>query len=98
MEVVWCLSSAGEVVASVRRGPFVPGFPPYSAGACSGAGGEISGGLYRSGWCAGGDEGKPGYGAWSASEVLECCELGVSRRPMFGSTEISFSLEMVIIG
>lgn len=53
-EVVWCLSWAGEAVASVLLGLFVPGLLPCSAGAGSGAGGEVSGGLYRSGrWQAG---------------------------------------------
>jgi ferredoxin-thioredoxin reductase catalytic subunit len=46
-------------------------------------------------WCVGGDDGGLGSGVWPAREVLECCELGVSRRPRFGSTVISISSEVV---
>ena len=45
--VLWlCLT--GEAVVSVRWWPFVPGLLPCSAGAGSGAGGEVFGVLYRS--------------------------------------------------
>jgi hypothetical protein len=39
---------AGEAVAAVELEPFVPGLLPCSAGAGSGAGGGVSGVLYRS--------------------------------------------------
>ena len=42
---------AGEVVAAVEQHAFVPGLLPRSAGAGSGAGGEFSGCVYRSGPC-----------------------------------------------
>ena len=47
--------------------------------------------------CAGGDDGELGSGVWPVSVDLECCVLGVSRRPMFGSTEISISSEVVSV-
>lgn len=47
----WWLRLAGEAVPAVKRWPFVPGLLLRSAGAGSGAGGEVSGGLCRSGSC-----------------------------------------------
>ena len=45
--------------------------------------------------CAGGADGGPGSGGWFVLVVVGCGELGVSRRPRFGSTAISTSLEVV---
>jgi hypothetical protein len=52
VEPVWCLCLTGEAVAAVKLRPFVPGPLPCSAGACSGAGGGVSGVRFRSGWPA----------------------------------------------
>lgn len=57
-----------------------------------------SGGFGDVRWCVGGeDDGELGAGVWSARKDVECCELGVSRRPRFGSTAISSSLEVVTV-
>lgn len=86
----WWLCLAGEAVPAVKRWPFVPGLLLRSAGAGSGAGGEVSGvcagvALVRCGWislrCGGSAGGGrplvPGISS-SSSSFIVCSSFFVS--------------------